>query len=80
MPRYKVRVEYALAFDLDLEIEATDRAGAVQQAGEATGDAGIWSAIRDQFAAYRPRYAGGDMEVTDMRVLRTLPRPRTDAT
>ena len=72
MPTYKISIEYALAFDLDLTIEAKDRATALGIGNEAANDAGLWSAIRERFAAYSPEYAGGEVEVTDVRVERTL--------
>ena len=76
MPRYKVRLEYALAFDIDLEIDARDRRAAVNVGLIATEDAAVWDAIRGQFAGYRAEYASGDMEVTDVRVERTVRRLR----
>ena len=79
MPKYKVRVEYALAFDIDLEVDARDRHAAVIVGRTATEDAGIWDAIREQFADYRPEFGGGDMEVTDVRVQHTV-RRRQDTT
>ena len=79
MPRYKVRVEYALAFDLDLEVDARDRAAAVSAGWAATDNAAVWDAIREQFADYRAEYTGGDMEVTDVRVERTVRRRRDAA-
>ncbi len=79
MPRYKVRVEYALAFDIDLEIEARDRWAAVNRGWAMTENAAIWDAIREQFADYRPEYASGDMEITDVRVEQTLHRPSDTA-
>lgn len=75
MPRYKVRVEYALAFDIDLEVDARDRRAALNARRTATEDAAVWDAIRKQFAGYRGEYASGDMEVTDVRIERILRLP-----
>ena len=78
MPRYKVKVEYALAFDIDLEVEARNREAAIKVTRIATENAAIWDAIRGQFADYRPEYVDGDLDVTDVRIARTL-RPSADA-
>ena len=76
MPRYKVRIEYAMAFDLDIEVEASDRYAAVGSAQGVADEAGLWSAIREQFAGCNPEFAAGDMEITDVRVVNTLRRAR----
>jgi len=71
MATYRVRVEYALAFDLDLEVEALETDDALDLAQGAVDHASILEAIRSEFAGLHPSIAGSDVIVTDIRVVHT---------
>jgi len=69
MATYRVRVEYALAFDLDLEIETLEADDALNLAQGAVEHASLLEAIRGEFAGLHPSIAGSDIIVTDIRVV-----------
>ena len=68
MPTFPVLVEYAIACDLVIEVDAPSADEAIEAADERANDAALWDAIRSQFPGAEPRIVGGDVAITDVRL------------
>ena len=68
MPAFPVLVEYAIACDLVIEVDAASADEAIETAAERANGALMWEAIRSQFPGAAPRIAGGDIAITDVRL------------
>ena len=71
MATYRVRVEYALAFDLDIEVEAPDEGEAFGLAQQAVDQANLLESVRGEFRGLQPSITNGEVLVTDLRVTPT---------
>ncbi len=69
MPTHRVRVEYALAFDVDIEVEAQDEAEALGLAQQAVDKANLLESVREEFRELQPSITSGEVLVTDLRVV-----------
>jgi len=68
MPTHRVRIEYALAFDLDLEVDAPDEDEAYGIAQHAVDHANLLERVRREFEEFQPSVINGEVLVTDLRV------------
>lgn len=68
MATYRVRVEYALAFDLDIEVEAPDENEAFGLAQLVVDQANLLERVRGEFREFQPSITNGEVLVTDLRV------------
>lgn len=66
MAAYRARV--ALAFDLDIEVEAPDEGEAFGLAQQAVGQANLLESVREEFRELQPSITNGEVLVTDLRV------------
>lgn len=69
MPRFQVLVEYAIACDLIIDVNAGSADEAIEQAGERTSEASMMDAILSQFPGASPRISSGETLVTDLRIV-----------
>jgi len=68
MPTRNVRVEYALAFDLMVEVDARDSDDAVEVAQRIVDNTDIWNAIKGAFGPHRVALSNADLIITDVAV------------
>lgn len=73
MPMFRVRVEYAYACDLDVEVEAASERQALESVGGRAYAPSMSAAIKEPFLADNPQIVGADFLVTDVRSLSSAP-------
>ncbi|GMU41006.1 MAG: hypothetical protein AMXMBFR23_18720 [Chloroflexota bacterium] len=67
-------MEYALAFDLLVEVDTSDSDDAVEVAQQLVDNADIWSAILNAFGSHRVAIPNADLIITDIAVQDPTPQ------
>ena len=61
MPRYTVRLQFAVAADFDVDLEAADEGAALDAANDLLEQAAPFTALGRDLAAATPRFVDGDV-------------------